>query len=376
MEDLIPKINAIPQTRGASTTLAAILRDELKSGRYKPGEKLMPLRKLSDVSKLGYSTVNRAISTLVHEGLLEAKKGAGTFVASHAGSAGRPVEREQLRAFTLILPELEPGIYASLQHGFCEAASTLRHQVIVSCTDANLHKQSDLVLQLIDQRVAGIGLVPHPASQSYLIRALHGAGIPVVQLNRPVRDARAPLISLPFYKLGEMAAEKLAEHGHLRVAIIGSHPGDTAERYIQGFRAAYQRLGIDPEISSIFSNYPNKGWQEELQHIIDDVLSRKPAPTAAFALFDDVAEMMYLAAINRGLRVPRDLSLVSFGGSIHTGVLGGIIATVTGDEVWAGRKAIELLSEMARGERSLDADDTFDIPLKYYGGETIAKLAR
>jgi len=374
MQDLIPKIRSIPQVRGASTALAAILRHELKSGRYRPGDKLMPLRQLSDVSKLGYSTVNRAISTLVNEGLLEARKGAGTFVTGSAATRSILDDGQQFKAYTLILPELEPGIYASLQHGFCEAASMLRHQVVVCCTDANLHKQSDAVLQLLDQQTAGVAIVPVPGTEPYLVRALQRAGTPVVQLNHAVAGAHAPIIRLSFQELGQMAARVLAESGHRRITLIGSHGGDTARLYAEGFDAVFRRLRIDPRIDSVFSNYPDPGWQDELMHILEDIVSRDALPTAFFALFDDVAEMIYLTALDRGMRIPEDISLISFGGSIHSGVLGGMISTVTGDEVWAGRKAVELLSQMAGGERPFDSRETFDIPLKYYDGQTIARL--
>ncbi len=375
MDSLIPKIRSIPSKRGASTALAAVLRDELRRGGYKPGEKLMPQRQISDISNLGYSTVNRAISTLIHEGLVESRKGAGTFVCDNTATASDTPGGEAIeyfKAFTLVVPALEPGIYASLQHGFCDEASKTRHQVVVCCSNEDMNKQSDAVLQLLDQRVAGVALAPLPGSPPYLVRTLQEAGIPVVQLNHTIEGVKSPVVTLSFQKLGHMAARVLADHHHRRIAIIGSHCGETVERYSEGFRSGFKQLGVDPEILSAFSHYPEPGWHDDLRRLVDEMLDSPTPPTAFFALFDDVAEMIYLAAANRGLRIPEDFSLISFGGSSSSGVLGGLISTVTGDEAWAGRKTIALLHEMAENKRPLQSCEQFDIPLKFFRGETVA----
>jgi DNA-binding LacI/PurR family transcriptional regulator len=374
MNNVASKLEGIVPSRGASAALASILRDEIKSGRYRAGERLTTLRELSSLTKLGYSTVNRAISTLVREGLLEARKGAGTFVVDQSGSAMKNANKEQLKVFALVIPETKPGIYASLQHGFCEAAAELHYQVIVCDTGESSIKQSDALMQLIDQSVAGIAVVSVPGSRSYQLRVVQNANIPVVQLNRRVEDVSAPLISLSFSDLGGMAARVLANNGHQHILMLGSHRGEVATQYEVGFRSTYKRLRLTPKFETCFSNYPNPNWREEMRQRIDEALSRPDRPTAFFAMFDDVAEMIYLAATARGLEIPKDFSLISFGGSPRSGVLGGLISTVTGDEVWAGRQAISLLGKMSAGTRDILSDEEFDVPLKLCEGETVGKL--
>jgi len=156
---------------------------------------------------------------------------------------------------------------------------------------------------------------------------------------------------------------------------MGSHPGDVAAQYESGFRSTYRRLGITPRLETSFSNYPVADWRNEMRRKVDEILTSADRPSAFFALFDDVAEMIYLSATARGLEIPRDFSLISFGGSPRSGVLGGLISTVTGDEVWAGRRAISLLAEMSVGDRDIRSNEEFDIPLKFYEGGTVRKLA-
>ena len=45
---------------------------------------------------------------------------------------------------------------------------------------------------------------------------------------------------------------------------------------------------------------------------------RGPAPiTAIFTTFDSVAELIYLLLMSLAVRVPEDVALVSFGGTLH-----------------------------------------------------------
>jgi len=370
------KLSQIPHTRGASVAVAGVIRAEIVEGRLKPGERLLTLREICEISKLGYSTVNRAIAILVGEGLVQARKGAGTFVSEPFISLPTTATGEHLKVFALVIPGTEPGIYSAIQHGFGEAAAELQYQIMVCSTGESLIKQSDALMQLMDRSVAGIAIVPpdQPSQgRAYQIQVVQRANIPVVQLNRRLEGAKSPLISLSFSDLGAMAARVLANSGHVSVNMVGSHHGEVAEQYEAGFLAMYKRLGITPVLERCYSSYPDAGWRDEMRAMLDEILARPNRPTAFFALFDDVAEMIYIAATARGLEMPRDLSLISFGGSHRSGVLGGLISTVTGDEIWAGKKAVALLAEMCAGKRDIRSNEEVDIPLKFYEGETVGQ---
>lgn len=376
MDTIQSKFAQVPRTRGASTALAGVLRTEILEGRLRPGDRLPTLRRVCEMSNLGYSVVNRAISILVEEGLVHARKGAGTFVTEPA-TAMVSAQGTPSKIFALVIPETEAGIFAAVQHGFCEAAAELQYQVLVCSTGESMVKQSDVLMQLIDRSVTGIAIAPTgqiPHGQPHQLNVVQKAGIPIVQLNRRIEGGRAPSILLSFKDLGAMAARVLVSSGHTAVMMVGSHQGEVATEYESGFRGMYKKLGLTPSLEQCYSSYPNDGWQEELRALVDEFLSRREKPTAFFALFDDVAELIYLRATALRYEMPRDFSLISFGGSQRSGVLGGLISTVTGDEIWAGRKAVALLAEIAGGKRDKYSTEVFEIPLKFYEGETLGRL--
>jgi len=56
------------------------LRDLIRSGEFKVGEQFLTERQIGDKFEVSRATANKALSNLVSEGVLEFKKGVGTFV--------------------------------------------------------------------------------------------------------------------------------------------------------------------------------------------------------------------------------------------------------------------------------------------------------
>jgi DNA-binding GntR family transcriptional regulator len=63
--------------------LAELLRELLRGKSLAPGQQFLTEREVAERYEVSRATANKAISTLVTEGLLEFRKGAGTFLRGH-----------------------------------------------------------------------------------------------------------------------------------------------------------------------------------------------------------------------------------------------------------------------------------------------------
>jgi len=63
--------------------LADILTEQIRSGTYKPGDVIPPETGMAKEYGIGRPTVRQATDILVRKGLLERKRGSGTFVKHH-----------------------------------------------------------------------------------------------------------------------------------------------------------------------------------------------------------------------------------------------------------------------------------------------------
>ncbi len=162
--------------------LEIALRDALRAEVLKPNEALPPERELATDLSISRITVRKALDTLVGEGLLVRRQGAGTFVAGRVekqfaklssftedmASRGRAVRSEWLlRARGEVTPE------ESLTLGLSPGAPVLRfHRVRFA---------DDVPMALEYSAIAGFGLAGPEMVESSLYAALEATG------NRPAR---------------------------------------------------------------------------------------------------------------------------------------------------------------------------------------------
>jgi len=94
-------MNETKPSRLGSSEIAAKLRREISRGTLEPRERLMPERELAEVYSVSRSTVREALNQLAKEGLVDIKRGSGTYVSaeqevigelSHLVENARPLE--------------------------------------------------------------------------------------------------------------------------------------------------------------------------------------------------------------------------------------------------------------------------------------------
>jgi DNA-binding LacI/PurR family transcriptional regulator len=358
--------------------LRRFLAEQVGRGVYAPGQFLPSEPELAREWGVARGTVRQALAGLEEDGVVERVQGRGTVV--RAGAETGAGARTTLSVMALILPELRSGFYPSLAQGFDQGAGQVNYQVLTSCTDNDVRKQGDIVLQLIDKKVAGVAIVPPTVGPgcAHQIRQLQAHGIPVVLLHRPVEGVSAPLISLPYQAIAATAGRMLAERGHRRVAIFQTHLYAAGPSYVAGLRDELRRAGGDvPDELVVYGTSSTTeqfaAQEEEIAQQVDRVFNLPPQqrPSAIFDPWDSVSELLYLLLQSRGLRVPQDVSLVSFGGRWRPTPMSRRLSAVTVDETATGQLAARLLEEMISGRRALEDRETFSMPLGTHAGETL-----
>ncbi len=352
--------------------LRTYLLTELQEGRLKPGDSLPTELALAESTRISRSTVRQALAGLERSGLIRRIRGRGTFIHEDA----RTRIRSGLDLYALLIPETRGGFYPSLQRGFSEAAADGQNQVIVSDTDNDPLRQADVILQLIDKSVAGVAIVPTTITPtpSHQLRPLQDRNIPVVFCHRRVEGVQAPLVTYPHIEVGRLAGRSLAELGHRRVALFGSHRSGLGPVYEQGLRESIQQAGGDLPDDFVRFGKSGKMTPEHEAFVLQSLqgmMARKDRPTGIFCGFDSEAELIYLLLGRLGIRVPDDVSLVGFGGSWREGAITCRLVSVTLDEEQLGRHAVNYLNEMRHGERALNDMSETVMPLSLCNGETL-----
>jgi LacI family transcriptional regulator, repressor for deo operon, udp, cdd, tsx, nupC, and nupG len=143
------------------------------------------------------------------------------------------------------------------------------------------------------------------------------------------------------------AFDHLIELGHRRIGhLAAAFDAPTFDLRERARRAAFAVAGLDPE------SQPRLATPISIDDARDVGLGLlAEEPTAVFCDDDVIAAGMYLAARERGLRIPRDLSVVGFDDMDFARVLEPALTTVALDAELLGATAFELLEERMAGKR-------------------------
>ncbi len=206
-----------------------------------------------------------------------------------------------VRATLLAYPELLPELLDRMQ----------RQELAVMLFQLEHEGDVDeLLLRMPMYAPAAVIVAARPSEAR--IATLQQQGIPVVLYNCFHRGTVAPTVSCDHAQCGRTLASLLMDGGHWRFGIIGS-PADSlvgSERLAGVLEVLRARKARAIEIAQGDYTHGSGG------PALDELFARmKPRPSAIIAANDAMAIGAIDRAVELGIRVPRDLSVVGFDGT-------------------------------------------------------------
>jgi DNA-binding transcriptional regulator YhcF (GntR family) len=221
----------------------------LHLGRLRPGDRVLSVRRLADITGLNRKTVHRAYGALVKEGLLDVRPGAGTYVAQPSGP--RASQDALIHAVALCRAEadglgLSTSAFAAFVHGALNGGLQRLPVVITEC---NL-EQVDMIRRDVQ---AGLGIDARPVLLEKFVAdpaaASAGAwGVVTTDCHSKDVEAAARTVGLPVYRV---ALDPDFPRTILRWAASRSVVMAVAdERFAQVFLRFLGQLGALPEVAA------------------------------------------------------------------------------------------------------------------------------
>ena len=237
---------------------------------------------------------------------------------------------------------------AQLFEGIHNALNSRNYVPIVLCRDdlCRTDHQSVVLEQvhaLLDRRVDGVLLRPTDGAlwEDHLDEILE-RGVPVATLDTEIQ-AKVPQID--FYGTddihgAQIVAKHLLDLGHRRFGLVTSGDLPTpkamrSEAFVQAVAAAPGTTCVIKTSDWLDRQFNDRGAQA--------LLDLDPRPTAVFATSDNLAVTVTQAAVDRGLSIPQDFSLVGFSDTVNGNGLRPRLTTVRQDPFAIGHGATTLL---------------------------------
>ncbi len=223
-----------------------------------------------------------------------------------ASEAGRSLVTRVTKRVGIIVSDLTNPFYPHLigplhdeleRHGYRMLVFTERSDSEVS------------IEQLVDGSLDGLVLLTSNLG-STLPAELHRRQLPFVFLNRETGNGNGDAAVADNELGGRMAAERLVELGHRRIAgVFGPRDTSTGRQRELGFRTALANAGIGllPELTR------HGPFDFETGHrAMHELLAVAPRPTAVFCGNDVIAIGVLNAAAAARIEVPHELSVIGF----------------------------------------------------------------
>jgi DNA-binding LacI/PurR family transcriptional regulator len=345
----VPKLpGELSMTDAPAPRHLAVKRRLLADAAALPAHARIPSRNVL-VRELGVSrtTVDRAISELIGEGVLYARDGSGTYVAERPGAAPA---RRPLSSWGVLVPDVRHYTYPGILRGIEHEAYDNGVVVIVGNIENQAARQTTYLRNSLDSRVDGVVIVParpNPAegleeALSGMVRELARSGIPFVFCNRNPSGLEAPQVVSNDFHGGFLATRHLIERGYRRIAYI-AHPRYTISlnRYM-GYASALACAGIPRDDSLVAFS---ESWDFEAPGRVEmgRMLASADPPDAVVCFTDWIAKGAVEAVCERGLVPGRDVGIVGHDDSVICGSMAVPLTSVKIHSYKMGRHAAALL---------------------------------
>ena len=259
----------------------------------------------------------------------------------------RSLRFKQTKTLALILTDITNPFFTTLARGVEDAASEQGFSVIFCNTDESESKEAQYLNVVLQKQVDGLLLVPACCSGDSVI-FLQERKAPVVVLDRRVSDVRVDIVRGDSEEGAYRLVQYLLNLGHTRIAILSGPPSvSTAIDRVIGYRRALAEAGLDSRAELVYhAQYTQAGGRQ----MALQALAVTPRPTALFAANNFITSGAFHTVREAGLRVPEDISIVSFD-DLPTAADMGLSLTVAAQPAYEmGRKATELLLARLAGE--------------------------
>lgn len=164
----------------------------------------------------------------------------------------------------------------------------------------------------------------------------------------------------------------LAGRGHCRIGVLGGNDSDSQISHLRllGCQDAFARLGLPFDFQTQYQ--PCRYSLAEAYEAAGQLLDREPGLTAIFALGDVIALGCIRALMDRGRRVPEDISVVGYDGVALSRYSVPRLTTVQQDTAALAEQGVELLLGHIQGELTQPVHRT--VPFLLVEGESVARL--
>ncbi len=251
----------------------------------------------------------------------------------------RSLVSRRTRVIGVMLSDLHNPFFAEVVDGLDDEAKRAGYHPLIDTGNRAVGQEAAAVEMLLELRVDGLVLAGPQLGIGKIAEAARVA--PVVIVGRATRNAAVDSVVNDDRAGVRAAVEHLAGLGHRRIAHVDGGAAPAAKVRRHAYEATMTDLGLAAHVQVARGAFTEEGGVRGTEELLD----RRPRPTAILAA-NDMAALGALGVLGeRGLDVPGEVSLVGYDNTSIAGLQHISLTTVDQPRFEMGAAAMRLLSE-------------------------------
>lgn len=228
----------------------------------------------------------------------------------HPNAVAASLRTKQTNIAAIVVPDLGNPLFGPLVQGLEQALRQQRLLCLVVQTPAAAEERRELIVALANRQVSGL-LILAAECDDPMLEAARQRALPTVLVNRGTGDRHFSSVVSDDRESVRLVLEHLAGLGHRAVAhVAGPAVSSTGRARREAFVEMSRALGLGPCPVVEAEAFTRAAGQVAALQLFGGGAQGLPRPTAIFAANDLIALGTLDVLRQRGLSVPRDVSLV------------------------------------------------------------------
>lgn len=351
------------------------LKARILNGEFKTDQQLPTEVELAEQSGVSRITSKRALIELEREGLIYRKRGSGSYVKKQENDNQLP-ESTAMNSISnpnpiisMILPYLATNELEYIQ-GAADYLDSKGYYLSIHYSNWDKNKEKELLLRV--PKIGSRGIILYPMSTMInidVLNALYWNNYPLIMIDQYIESLPVTSVVSDNLEGGYQATKKLIDLKHKRIAFVSSisieYRSSVRDRY-QGYCKALRdhHLPVDPDLI-VTDFYEEADEHEDSNEFYKTMVSRLMdiGVTAIQVEHDHLAVDLLRSAIDMGIRIPDQLSIIGFDDHMISRLVEVPLTTISQDCTEIGRRAAELIVQQIENQDNKEQQITVPVRL-------------
>ena len=283
----------------------------MKRNSNSPRHERLDIRTVASRAKVSIATVSRTINGVASvDPVLSARVWKAIRELNYMpNTQARALVSGRSHLLGVIVSDITNPFFPELIQGFEDAAVEAGYEILIGSTNYDTRRVEACVRRFIQRKVDGVAIMTFGIEQP-LLDQLAARDIPLVFVDVGTERPLTSTLKVDYARGIRQAVQHLAVLGHREFGFISGPRGlHSADERAKAFHQSVREIGVTPAPQWIIEgDHRMEGGRDAMIRL----MQLDQLPTALLCSNDMTAIGVLHTALDRGLRIPDDLSIVGF----------------------------------------------------------------